>query len=81
MVQALGLSFTVSTLALAAGLAWHAALPVHALGTSLFALLPALAGMALGGRLRVLIPPETFRRWLFLGLLILGLEIVWRGLA
>jgi hypothetical protein len=37
--------------------------------------------MALGGRLRVLIPPDAFRSWLFPGLLILGLEIVWRGLA
>jgi hypothetical protein len=52
LVQALGLSFTVSTLALAAGLAWHGALPMQAAGASLLALAPALAGMALGGRLR-----------------------------
>ena len=47
LVQALGLSFTVSTLALAAGLAWHAALRAQSLATSLLALVPALLGMAL----------------------------------
>ena len=49
LVQALGLSFTVSTLALAAGLAWHQALPGALLGGSLLALLPALGGMWLAG--------------------------------
>ena len=61
LVQALGLSFTVSTLALAAGLAWHGALPMQAAGASLLALAPALAGMALGGWLRARVRPETFR--------------------
>jgi uncharacterized protein len=81
LVQALGLSFTVSTLALAAGLAWHDALPVHSVGISLLALLPALLGMALGGALRGRVSPETFRRCFFLGLLGLGVEIVWHALA
>lgn len=81
LVQALGLSFTVSTLALAAGLAAHGALPVAALGGSLLALAPALAGMALGGWLRARVSPETFRRCFFLGLLALGAEIAWRGLS
>ncbi len=52
LVQALGLSFTVSTLALAAGLARHQALPGALLGGSLLALLPALGGMWLGGIVR-----------------------------
>lgn len=81
LVQALGLSFTVSTLALAAGLAWHGALPVQVAGASLLALAPALAGMALGGWLRARVRPETFRLCFFLGLLVLGGELVWRGLA
>ncbi|WP_424136121.1 sulfite exporter TauE/SafE family protein [Roseomonas chloroacetimidivorans] len=81
LVQALGLSFTVSTLALSAGLAWHGALPVQAAGTSLAALAPALAGMALGGWLRARVRPETFRLCFFLGLLALGGELLWRGLA
>jgi uncharacterized protein len=81
LVQALGLSFSVSTLALAAGLAWHSALPAQSLATSLLALLPALLGMALGGLFRGRARPDTFRRCFFLGLLAIGAEILWRALA
>ncbi len=81
LVQALGLSFTVSTVALAAGLAWHGALPLSAAGASSLALIPALAGMALGGWLRKRVPPDGFRLCFFLGLLLLGGELVWRGLS
>ncbi|RAI59567.1 sulfite exporter TauE/SafE family protein [Roseicella frigidaeris] len=81
LVQALGLSFTVSTLALALGLAWHGALPAQVAGVSLLALLPALAGMALGGWLRARVRPATFRLCFFLGLLGLGAELLWRGLG
>lgn len=80
LVQALGLSFTVSTLALAAGLAWHQALPGALLGGSLLALLPALGGMWLGGIVRRHCSPLIFRRCFFSGLLVLGAEIVWRGM-
>ncbi|WP_149541399.1 sulfite exporter TauE/SafE family protein [Siccirubricoccus phaeus] len=81
LVQALGLSFTVSTIALAGGLALHGALPLAASGSSLLAVLPALAGMWLGGRLRSRARPEVFRRCFFLGLLLLGGELIWRGLG
>lgn len=81
LVQALGLSFTVSTLALGAGLALHGALPLGATAASVLAVLPALAGMALGGWLRARVRPEVFRLWFFLGLLVLGGELAWRGLA
>jgi uncharacterized membrane protein YfcA len=80
LVQALGLSFTASTLALAAGLAWHGALPWQAGLGSLLALVPALAGMALGGWVRARVRPETFRRCFFVGLLALGAELAMRGL-
>ncbi len=80
LVQALGLSFTVSTLALAAGLALHGALPLHSLAASLGALVPALLGMAAGGALRARVRPDRFRRWFFLGLLVLGLEIAGHAL-
>lgn len=81
LVQSLGLSFAVSTFALAGGLALHSALPFAATGTSLLALAPALAGMALGGRLRARAHPETFRLCFFIGLLLLGGELMWRGIA
>jgi uncharacterized membrane protein YfcA len=80
LVQALGLSFTVSTLALAAGLAHDGAFPLAAAGTSLLALAPALLGMAAGQWLRLRVRPEVFRRWFFLGLLLLGLDLALRPL-
>lgn len=81
LVQALGLSFTVSTLALAAGLALHGALPLAASATSVLAVLPALVGMAFGGWLRARVRPEVFRLCFFVGLLLLGGELAWRGMA
>ncbi|WP_414636959.1 sulfite exporter TauE/SafE family protein [Acerihabitans sp.] len=78
LIQALGLSFTVSTLALAASLAWHHMLEFNALGLSLLAVIPALAGMFFGAWLRAVISPGLFRRCFLLGLLGLGLEIVWK---
>lgn len=81
LVQALGLSFTVSTAALAVGLWMNGAVPMQSLGISAYAVLPALLGMWLGGWLRGRIEPETFRRWFFAGLAVLGAHISWQGLA
>jgi uncharacterized membrane protein YfcA len=47
----------------------------------LIAVIPALAGMAIGGWLRVRVRPETFRTCFFAGLLALGAELIWRGAA
>lgn len=76
LVQALGLSFTVSTLALAAGLMWHGAFRVEQLGMSLLCVIPALAGMWLGQLIRKRISQQAFRRCLLLFLLILGLQLI-----
>lgn len=80
LIQALGLSFTVSTLALAANLARHDLLSESTLGMSLMAIAPALAGMLFGGWLRGKISAPLFRRCFFLGLLGLGVEITYRHL-
>ena len=72
LVQALGLSFTVSTLALAANIAHAGALDVALAGPTLIALAAACAGMWFGQGLRSRLPPETFRRCFFGGLLVLG---------
>lgn len=72
LIQALGMAFTVGTLALATMLAvrgeWHAT----AAGASLLALIPAMAGMQLGQWLRGRMRPEVFRRCFFIALLALG---------
>jgi uncharacterized membrane protein YfcA len=80
LIQTLGLSFTVSTVALAVGLAVKGQLPAAAAGSSLFALLPALGGMWLGQRIRHRLPPEGFRRGFLVALLALGTYMVARAL-
>jgi hypothetical protein len=75
-VQALGLSFTVSTIALAFGLARGGTLHSHAVMTSALATIPALAGVWAGQHVRRRISPSTFRRYFLLLLLVLGFELV-----
>ncbi|MFC3694793.1 sulfite exporter TauE/SafE family protein [Chenggangzhangella methanolivorans] len=76
LVQALGLSFTVSTTALAVGLMAHGALDAHMALGSVAALAPAGLGMWLGQRLRAVISPTTFRTVFFVGMLALGLYLM-----
>ena len=76
LVQALGLCFTVSTVALGASLLLAGAYPARTAGMSLAALVPALAGMMCGQWIRGRIRPETFRRCFFVGLLGLGLHLM-----
>jgi len=75
LVQALGLSFTVSTIALAASLGVRGAFDNGNLALSVLAILPALAGMWAGQVLRSRIAPATFRRWFLICLLLLGAEM------
>lgn len=75
LVQALGLSFTVSTLALGLSLYGQAALGGAELGASLVVLAPALAGMWLGQWLRRRINALLFKRAFFVGILLLGLHL------
>lgn len=81
LIQALGLSFTVSTIALALGLLRVDAWQTQSLGLSTLALVPALVGMQLGRTLRRRIAPARFRTVFFAGLLLLGLYLALRGLA
>jgi uncharacterized protein len=80
LVQALGLSFTVSTIALAIGLLWRGAAPASNLLPSALAVVPALLGMAAGQAMRTHISPHLFRRLFLIFLLLLGLEMAVRGL-
>lgn len=78
LVQALGLSFTVSTLALGLGLAQASALSGTILLQSLAALLPAALGMALGQGLRHRLPAAAFRLVFLIALAVLGLYLTLR---
>lgn len=80
LIQALGLSFTISTIALAGGLFRQGTLTSMALlVTSLLALVPALIGMLAGQRLRERMSVETFRRVFFAGLLLLGFYLAFEN--
>lgn len=72
LVQALGLSFTVSTVALAAGLLSRGAFHISEAGASLLALAPALGGMFAGQWIRDRVSAVVFRRCFFAGLIALG---------
>jgi uncharacterized protein len=80
LVQALGLAFTVSTVALAANLLLSGAFPASIAGASLLALGPALAGMYLGQVARARMRETTFRRVFFISLLLLGAYLIGRAL-
>jgi len=79
LIQALGLSFTVSTIALGLGLIAGGALRPSVAGSSLIALAPTLAGMLLGQWLRLRTSEQTFRRVFFAGLLVLGAYTAFRS--
>jgi uncharacterized membrane protein YfcA len=80
LVQALGLHFSVSTVALAFVL-WDGGAFNLSLGTlSLFAIVPAVVGMYLGQRMRSRISAQTFLRLMYLGLLLLGGNLLIKNL-
>jgi len=81
LVQALGLSFLVSTLALAAVLVIFGMFPSSVAAGSLLAVMPALLGMAIGTKVRAAISPVLFRHCFFFGLILLGSYLVLRGVA
>ncbi|WP_075856411.1 sulfite exporter TauE/SafE family protein [Rhizobium hainanense] len=76
LIRALGLSFTISTVALAGALAWHGAFRIGNLALSTLAIVPALAGMWAGQIIRNRVSPATFRRWFLVCLLVLGAEMI-----
>lgn len=80
LVQAMGLSFTVSTVALAAGLALNREYPVAVLGASALLLLPALLGMQCGQWLRGRLSPVRFRLVFMSALALLAIWMLLRTL-
>lgn len=76
LIQAMGMLFTASTVALGVALQGNDLLTTE-LGTlSTAALLPAIVGMVLGQRIRQSLSEQLFRRVFFIALLILGAYII-----
>lgn len=80
MVQGLGITYTVSTVVLAAIVAHGGFLHTDMALSSVVALVAALLGMYLGQKLLDKLDEETFRKAFFIGLLFLGAHLVVRNL-
>jgi uncharacterized protein len=81
LIQAMGLSFTVSTIALAIGLARGGAFHLENVAASALAIIPSLLGMWLGTVVRGRIGAVTFHRWFLCCLVLLGIELIVRPLV
>lgn len=76
LIQALGLSFTVSTIALAAGLTKGGVFQIDNVFYSAIAIVPALLGMWVGGIVRKRISIKTFQICFFIFIAMIGVEII-----
>ena len=79
LVQAMGILFTTSTIALAVSLSGHGLLPRNLGLLSVIALAPALAGMAGGQWVRHRISETLFRTILYWSLALLGVYLAARA--
>ncbi|UCH40864.1 MAG: TSUP family transporter, partial [Gammaproteobacteria bacterium] len=80
LIQAMGMLFALSTLALALALGGNGLLTAEKGLWSAIALLPAIGGMILGQRIRQKISEIRFRQVFFVSLLVLGAYIILQAL-
>lgn len=80
LIQALGLSFTLSTIALAIGLFLQGSFKFDQLSLSVLAIFPALLGMWIGQKIRDKISPQRFRQFFLIFLIVLGLELIFQAI-
>ena len=79
LVQAIGITTTVTTIALALALSHAGQMSVDLFWASAIALAAACLGMIVGQWIRQRVSAETFRICFYAGLLILGLHLAVRG--
>jgi uncharacterized protein len=75
LVQALGVFFTVATLALSINLTHSGVLKAATALPGAIALAASFAGMFLGQAARSKMPAEAFRRWFLIGMIALGIYL------
>lgn len=80
MVQALGITYVISTVALAGIVAHANVLQFSMIVPAVLALIAVLVGMVVGQKVRTRLPEETFRTLFFAGLLLLGVYLTLHGL-
>ncbi|MBE0620293.1 MAG: sulfite exporter TauE/SafE family protein [Burkholderiales bacterium] len=76
LVQAMGMLFTASTVALAVALHGNSLLTTQLSLVSLAAVIPAAVGMVTGQRMRRRLSEDRFRQLFFLAILVLGAYII-----
>ena len=79
LVRMMGITFSVSTAALAGVLVLHGACRIDASLVSAAAVAPAIAGMMIGVRLRAHLTPATFRTRRLAGLGAVGSKLLATG--
>jgi uncharacterized membrane protein YfcA len=75
LVQALGVFFTVATVALAFNLSSAGLLDESTALPGVVALACSFAGMAIGQAVRSRMQPDTFRRWFLIAMIVLGVYL------
>jgi hypothetical protein len=75
LVQALGVFFTVATVALAFNLSSAGLLNQSTALPGVIALACSFTGMAIGQAVRVRMEPEIFRRWFLISMIFLGIYL------
>src|SRR5947208_1573105 len=76
LVQALGVFFTVATVALAVNLTAEGLLTAATALPGVVAMSASFAGMFIGQAVRTRMQPDVFRRWFLIAMIILGLYLV-----
>lgn len=76
MIQAMGILFILTTIALALSLKGNNLLNIEIGWASVWAVFPAISGMILGSKIRQYLSEAQFRRVLFIAMLLLGLMII-----
>ena len=80
-VQAMNISFSVSTVVMTLGLWRVGFLTVETLVISIAGIVPVFIGTWSGGRLRRRLPPEVFRRFVLILLIVLGAVLIGRAVG
>ena len=81
LVQALGVFFTVATLALGLNLTGAGLLTAATALPGAVAMAASFAGMFIGQAVRTRLQPDIFRRWFQIGMIVLGLYLSSNALA
>ena len=80
-LQAISLSFFIAAVVWIAALIDHSAFDHVTTVVSLFAVVPAFVGMWMGQLLRQRLSEDKFRLWIFIFLLIVGANLIRKGIA